>query len=728
MQLSEFESLMQTGVRLHQAGDAAAAESVYRRALTAYPDNPDALHLLGMIAYQRSEFDSAKTMIAKACRLNPTQALFYFNLARVAQSQGDSDEAIGAYSTAISLQPDFLEAVLQNCNCLLAVGRWQDALPHLENARRLRPGDPAIGFAQASALLQVGRLEDAENALADTVRLAPGLGAAWLERGKALILMERWQDAIAALGQAVVLMPLSAEVHFHLGIAYDSSFQKSAALDSYRRAIQVEPTHRRARFAHTCLLSEQGDSDIARLAFEELERDYPDSIAAFLKATMLSNIPPSAEAMAQERARLSAAIEQLRHDGFRLTDPMADGFRTPFLLAYHDAPPKGLLVDIAMLLRQACPDLSYVAPHCQSPTSPAGRRIRVGFVSHYLHDHTIGRLLARVITGIGRDRFEVHCFRFSQPRDATSRFVAENCERHHVIPCTRDGRDLIAAQALDALIYLDIGMDQFTYLCAFSRLAPIQCVAWGHPLTTGIDTLDFFISSVGQEGADPEARYSERPVLLESPLYFYEKPAPPPMAGLPEMLAIEPGTHVYLCPQTPFKLHPDFDRILAEILERDPVSIVLLVEADRPKWSELLANRFATNCPSVAARIRIIPRLARNEYLQLLAAAPVILDTRPFGGGLTTLDALAMGTPIITWPGDTMASRFTASCYARMGFRECVAGNADEYVHKACAIANDTSLRARMSAQIIASHDVLYSNPAPIRELEHFIQSAVTRT
>jgi predicted O-linked N-acetylglucosamine transferase (SPINDLY family) len=726
MSQSQAEALIRRGVELHRKGDLGGAESLYRKALEHSADNPDALHLLGMIAFQHGQHARARELISLACRGNPSQALFFFNLGRVDQDGGNLDSAIQAFTTATTLSPDFAEALLHLCQCLLAKGHWREAIPQLARARRLQPADPAIPIAMATAYQQLNRQEEAERALADALQLNPAHGPAWFERGRVLIRLERWGEAIAALRKAAALLPDDPDVHCQLGIALDGDFQRENALLSFRAAIAIAPAHRRSRFAEARLLEERGDHDAARKLLAALETEFPDSIAAFLKASMLSVIPPSAAAMADERQRMSDDLARLRESKYRLTDPLGDGFRAPFFLAYHDANPKSLMTEIAATLRQACPDLGFVAPHCLDWKPPSERRIRVGFVSRYLHEHTIGHLMSGVITGIDRQRFELHCIRFSPPRDSVSHVIAENCEHHHVVPGSREGRDGIANLGLDVLVYLDLGMDPFTYLCAFSRLAPIQCVAWGHPITSGLQTIDYFLTSTGQEGDAPETRYTEKPVLLNAPLYYYQRPVCVGDGGaLPDSLADVAAMPLYFCAQTPFKLHPDFDAILAKILARDRRGIVVMVEADQPNWTSLLSRRFAASIPEAAERIRFIPRLARNEYLRLLAAVPVVLDTRPFGGGLTTLDTLAVGTPIVTWPGDAMASRFTADCYARMGIAGCTAKSEDDYVEIACRIAGDPTLRSSLSARISAANAVLYSNPAPIRALEECLTQIV---
>jgi predicted O-linked N-acetylglucosamine transferase (SPINDLY family) len=268
-------------------------------------------------------------------------------------------------------------------------------------------------------------------------------------------------------------------------------------------------------------------------------------------------------------------------------------------------------------------------------------------------------------------------------------------------------------------------MEPVSYFLAFSRLAPVQCVTWGHPVTTGIDTVDYFISSEHQETPDSEHYYSEKLVRLSAlPACYY---APPDIDstkgradyGLPE------GCWLYLCPHSLFKFHPEFDEIIAAILRRDPTGTFVLMEGHYPQWTVHLKERFTGTMPDVADRVTFLPRLGYADYLRVMQLADVMLDPLHFGGGKTSLDALSLGVPIVTLPGKLMRGRATYACYRKMDVLDCVASSKEDYVEKAVAIATDEDLRRVLSEKIMDRNHLLQEDMSVVRELEQFFLEAM---
>jgi predicted O-linked N-acetylglucosamine transferase (SPINDLY family) len=285
-------------------------------------------------------------------------------------------------------------------------------------------------------------------------------------------------------------------------------------------------------------------------------------------------------------------------------------------------------------------------------------------------------------------------------------------------------RDLIAAEHLDVLFYPDIGMAPLTYFLAFARLAPVQCVSWGHPVTTGVAAIDYFISAKSIEPADAQSHYSERLILLERLPSYYFRPDNSATALTRAELGFPEDATLYLCPQSLFKLHPDFDVVLATLLRRDPRARLLLLSGIHKHWDRLLGARIAKAFPDVAGRVIFVPRIPQTQFFRLLLMADVILDPPFFGGGNTSYEAFAMGLPIVTWPGQFMRGRVTEGCYRQMGFTDLIADNLDSYIDIALRLANDRGWREQVNAEIASRSHALYEDAAVVAELEDFLCAA----
>jgi predicted O-linked N-acetylglucosamine transferase (SPINDLY family) len=276
---------------------------------------------------------------------------------------------------------------------------------------------------------------------------------------------------------------------------------------------------------------------------------------------------------------------------------------------------------------------------------------------------------------------------------------------------------------LDILMFADVGMDALTSTLAFSRMAPIQCVTWGHPDTTGSPTMDYFLSSELLEIPQAEGHYSERLVQLPLLSTFYERPRRLGKSRDRAYFQLPSDRHVYLCPQTLFKFHPEFDSILASILQADPQGDLVVLEGRVPEWTRRLQQRWTATLPSVAERVRVLPAQPRDDFLGLMECADVVIDPIHFGGGNSSYEALGLGVPVVTLPGDFLRSRITAALYRKMKLETLIANSPDSYIAMAVQLATDVDFRARVGEQILATSEVLFEDPAEVRGLESWLSS-----
>jgi predicted O-linked N-acetylglucosamine transferase (SPINDLY family) len=254
-------------------------------------------------------------------------------------------------------------------------------------------------------------------------------------------------------------------------------------------------------------------------------------------------------------------------------------------------------------------------------------------------------------------------------------------------------------------------------------MAPVQCATWGHPVTTGSPKMDVFISSELLEVPEADRHYSERLIRLPSLGTYYERARISEPRKTRADLGLPENRHLYLCPQTLYKFHPEFDAILDEILQRDREGEFILIEGRAPSWTQLLKERFARTMPAAARRIRWLAPLPNQDFLQLLAMGDVVIDPIHFGGGNTTYEALAMGTPVVTWPGQFLRSRITLALYTKMNYLDAVVDSAEAYAATTVRIACDKAYRAAMRGAILRESQRLFADPVEIRDLAESLRS-----
>ncbi len=527
-------------------------------------------------------------------------------------------------------------------------------------------------------------------------------------------------EAAAILNRMAASRPRSAEIANHLGNALQEAGNQGAALEAYRRAASADPSFGPALQNLGYLLIAQGRTEEGIQHITQAQRADPRDINRVLIATASPVIYTSDEEVSSWRQRIETQVKQLADQQVQI-DTSNQLVPTNFYAAYQGRNDRDLHANLGRIFRG--PNLA--ATGTAGGASGNGRR-RIGFLSAYFKDHTIGRLNLGRIQKLPRDRLEVVVLSASAARDRVAAEFEAAADQFVRLPRDPDAaRRAISAEKLDLLVFTDVGMDALTYTLAFSRMAPIQAATWGHPVTTGSPQIDYFLSSELLEVAEADDHYTETLVRLPSLATYYPRLERPSVEGARERLGLGEADHVYTCPQTLFKFHPDFDPLLAEILRRDPIGSLVLIEGRLPSWTELLRLRFTRTMPDVTDRIRWLPPLPRDDFLALLAVSDVVLDPTVFGGGNTSYEALAMGTPVVTLPGELLRNRITQALYAKAGYTELVVDSAEAYVEKAVRLATDSDYHRAVRARIEEASGVLFEDDAEVRDLEAFLAGAV---
>ncbi len=556
------------------------------------------------------------------------------------------------------------------------------------------------------------------------------------------------------LFQAIVeALPDHADTLHHLGLIAWQKHEHAKALQLLERAIALAPERHMFRNGHGLVLRHLGRLEEAAATLQLLLQhqpecaeaavnlghtlydmcDVPGAEAAYRQAlahkeiagarvrlaVMAEPIPTSEAMIHRRRATMLRRIQTLIDDGIILTDPIMEVGMVPFYNAYHGENDRQIQQLLARFYLGACPSLGWRRPDLDQPREPAAR-IRIGFVSAYLCDHTIGKLKVGLIEELDRTRFEVLVFHVGgkADRDTLSRRINAAADRVVELPHALEAARLaIAAQQPDILYFTDIGMESFTWFLGLARLAPVQCVTWGHPVTTGSPHMDYYLSSECLELPGAEEHYSETLIKLKSGIFYLQPPKRPERLPSRASLGLPETGRLYLCPQSPFKIHPSFDAVIGEILRQDPEGhLVLLHQKNSFHKAQILA-RFGAAFPDVAQRVRFCDWLETSQFHGLLMLADAVLDTPHFSGGFSSHEALGLGVPVVTWPCTYERSRFTHGCYVMMEMTALSASNAEQYVAMALRLAQDTAWHEEMKRMIEKRSHRLFGNRALVGEI-----------
>ena len=658
--------LLNQSLELLQQADLDGAELRLKQVTQIEANNPHALRFLGIIAAQKKQYQDAISYFQSSIKILPGNPLTYSNLGNVYQLLKRYEEALKAYDQSLHLEPRYEEAWSSKGNVLCTLKRFDEALAHHEKA----------------------------------ISLKPNYAAAWSNKGNVLYALKRFDEALAHYEQALTLWPTYAEGWFNRGNVLKELARVSEAKDSFSRALELNPDYVDARWAMPFLT--------------------------------IPNILTSTEESLESREKFEKeleAIEQLFLSGHLDNMHAAIGSHLPFYLAYQELNNKDLLSKYGNLCHRIMSrwqkenGLKYQA-------SPSAKKIQLGIVSDHFRHHSVWHAIIKGwLTHLDPSKFEIHLFHLGNSVDHNTDYAKERAASF-----TSNQSSLLAwANAIldkniEALIYPEIGMNQLATQVANLRLAPIQMVAWGHPETSGLPTIDYYLSAELFENESSDDAYSEKLIRLPNLGCSYSR-LPISAADFDlSSIGVNQDSPIFVCPGMLFKYAPANDWILARIAKGvDKCQFIFFYEHNG--LAEILKVRLKKAFAKeglVADDYLVFTTLQEPaSFYGLLKCCDVFLDTIGFSGFNTAIQAIDCALPIVTKEGDFMRGRLASGILKRMALDECIAKTDQEYIEQAVRLAQDKPYRDQVSSKISTKRDILYDDLESIRALEEFLVLAI---
>lgn len=723
---------LNVGIALEASGDTGGAIRCYETALELDPQDAFARYNLGKLLFSQGAPDRAAPLLSEALQLKPDFPDALVVLAAIQEALAKPADALAALQAALRLRPDDRLA-LRNCGVLLGkLRRWAEAESCLRRAIATDTDDAEAACALGNALVHLFQTEDAASwyraalhARSDYPEALCALGCILVDRGSL-------EEARPLLARALELRPAFAEAHVGLGNLQHAQRRLGEAAISYRRAIALDANFVEAHcnLGHVLVLS--GESTAALAAYDAALALDPEHAEARWARVMCRIAPVRAVDDEPGLARAAFAADLAELDRWFDARRSAEGHRAvgvqqPFWLAYHAEDNLGLLRPYGALCARLM--ATWQEQHVSPPVVPTvrGARVRVGVVSQYFRAHSVWDALTRGwFEQLDPQRIELFAFNLGSAADAETGYARSRAARFvQGAGGLQEWAEAITAAAPDVLIYPEIGMDPMTVRLASLRLAPLQAAAWGHPETTGLPTIDCFLSAQDFEPAGAQAHYSEKLVPLPNLGCCVQPSQPPARAADLSRLGLDPRTPLLVCPGTPFKYAPEHDAVLCAIArELDTCQFVFFTHwahALSEKLHARLAAAFASAGLNPDRHLKFLPWLSRAEFHALMRRADLCLDSIGFSGFNTALQALECSLPIVTCEGRFLRGRLASGILRRMGLRELVASDEKAYADIAVQLVREPSLRQALRQRIDSRRIVLYADPAPIRALETFL-------
>jgi tetratricopeptide (TPR) repeat protein len=641
------------------SGDAIAAEQAYGRCVEKNPARPDVLFALGGLLLRRFAVEPASKLLKLCCALAPGRHEAWNALGQAMMLQVNPTYAVGAFTKAQRLAPTNVEYALNRAMAALASGRAEEELARLEGESENDPCNAAYLTARGELLSRLGRNDEAIDLLEAAATLAPDEKLPIAMLGERLTHAMRPKEGERALARALTLDPDNAK----LGII------RSVAL------------LRLGRYRESCALLET-----------MIVQHGEDS-------ALLGNLSASTLALGHQ----AESVEQARRAIAHSPDHPAVWRTLCNNMPYWDGVTAEELSNTVRETGRRWPR-DVVPPFANWPNR--NRRLRIGLLSGTLKIHPVGWLTIAGFEALDPAQFElVRLSPFEQKDYISQRFVKIAPERHDTSLHDDHGAARhIRSIGIDILIdlggYGDLGRMP---LCAY-RAAPVQIKWVGMQYhSSGIAEMDWIICDRWEIPPDLESYYTERPLIMPDGYVCY---SPPPDApDVTTLPALKNGYVTFGCFNNLSKFTPSTVAAWAKVLHRLPTARFILKapQFDEAENRQDIRERFAAHNigdDRLTLRGATLHRTLLGEY----GDVDIILDPTPYNGGLTTCEALWMGVPTITLPGEIFASRHSLSHLSNVGLQDWVAANADDYValaeHKAADLDSLATLRANLREQV----------------------------
>ncbi|WP_207477507.1 tetratricopeptide repeat protein [Arenibaculum pallidiluteum] len=688
----ELRSQLAEALELRRGGRIGVARSMVEALSAAWPGNAIVHHLLGTIAHEDGDTQAAIASLERAVALGPDDPEAHYNLGVCRQAAGDTPGAVAAYDRALGIRPDHVRALHARGNALAALGRSDDARADYERALATDPGDEAAAVNLASQLFAEGRYAEMEAICRATLLRCPESAKLHQNLGVALTRMQRWPEATAALAEAARLDPANAEILLNHAAALNGAKDTAGAIRMYQNALALAPDRAAAWTALGNTLQALGN--------------MAEAVAAYQSA--LARDPAVAET-------LSALATALRCQG-RLDEAIAVQRRAAAL-----APEDASVASALLFLMNCMPELPAIAvtrahglwgSRQESLPRPAARarmpgdRLRIGFVSADLREHSVSHFLEPLLRGTDRNRFALHCFSVNEAADAVTARLRSLSDAWH--DAAGLGDEALASRIREAGIDVLVDLNGHTpgnRLRTFAlRPAPVLASWLGYANTTGLPAMDYRIVDAVTDPPGSEAFATERLLRLPGCFLCYSPPEDAPeVTPPPSSAAITLGSFNDLA-----KINGQVVGAWAAIMRAEPRARLLLKSGPlRDVEARIRLLRAFADAGVEAHRIETVPWLpSKRDHLALYGRIDLCLDTFPYAGTTTTCESLWMGVPVLTLAGDSHVARVGASLLGTLGLTDLVATDLDDYKARALALMAErprlaalrTELRPRFAA------------------------------
>ena len=592
--------------------------------------------------------------------------------------------------------------------------------------------------ALARIRIKQGMYSDAAQHYQKILQLEPGNSSACTGLAEALLNLKRYADAQQLCQRAIQINSQNAEAYFILGNIFREQNAFDAAEQNYNKAVQLDQEMALAHYYRGNMLKTQGRTEEAIASYDQAIQIKPGLTEAFWnKLRILPVIIEEESQIVESRERFLKGIKEisdnldLKTSAGRKSATRGLVTSTNFYLQYQGCDDLPLQKKYGEIITEVM-QTSYPqwSKHIELKAPEKGEKIRIGYVSAFLRAHNGAVWLLGWLRNRNQEEFEIHCYHTGPQTDEKTTEFIENSDYFNHIPgnieklCKK-----IYSDKLHILVYPELGMDSQSMLTAGLRLAPVQCVGWGHPITSGLSTMDYWLSSDLMEPEDGQQHYTEKLVRLPNMANCHSSEQHDEMQANPTQkkrsdFNLPEDAELYFCSQSLFKYLPQYDYIWPEIAKRVPGSKFIFLAISSlhvvKRFMGRIEKAFSAAGLDVKDYCIMMNRQSPDDYLALNQLVDVFLDNPPWSGNNTGLAAIDAHLPIVCYPTQFMRGRHSYAILKMLGVTETIADSEEEYIEIAAKLGNDKVYRDQIVDKISTQHGRIYNDLDCVKGLEEF--------
>ena len=766
-----FDGMHLLGIVQAQLNMVQQALNSFRQAHQINPEHLGMLSNYGLVLLGSGGESTAVDIFSKLIQAKHDLPQALVNRAKAYLALGARDLAWADALSVGQLEPLSNDVCFNLALVCFELGRLESAKAQLMALSQRGVGNGSVFNLLGRISVQEKNYDLAIDQFRVTLSNEPLQSDALLGVGIAHLMAKRFEQAIDFFGQCIRVHPTHFNAFFNRALAYKEMNLWGPAQDDLLRVIELRGDHLLAKLNLALIYKEQRSMGPAKqllleitqqddlnmeanLVLAQLQKDllntkeaekiysklqqkYPnDRFIQWSKAFL--NLPAVFESQAHlgaSREAFHACMRSLASDWSKDFSLLANdapklvGAHQPYHLAYQPVENKSILSQYGFICSELMAAWAGNFSFQKKPRESTSK-IKIGIVSDQIRYHSVWNAITKgFVLNLNRDEFEVHIFSLSNTVDEETQIAMRWATQFHQ-RCGEliDWAQSIAAEDFDYLIYPEIGMHPLTTQLASLRLADRQLVFWGHPETTGLPTLDYFISADLFESGEADLNYSEKLVKLPNLGTHYS--ALPTQVQAFDLMAhlVNPSQPILICPGNLYKYAPEHDWVWMEIAKRiGPCNLVFFSKNEY--WENVFKQRleriFDQNNMDMKDFVVFLPWVNPGQFKSILSQADLYLDSLGFSGFNTAIQALECGLPVISLKGRFLRASFASGMLTKMGMQEWVAVDEEDYIKKAQDILSNPSLRAQISNQLIDNVGTLLGDMEPVRAFEDFMRFAL---